>query len=446
MDVWIDVIPYGDDFAYVASGNGYVRAFTDAQELWRTEVPQTDIVRYIRGAAAPDGSIVTVGQGGDNNAWVVSASGVTNAGVAAGQDPTAIVYDSGGFVIYRTISGNQYAIDKAGRTEVVDMPQTSQGFREVFPDGTVHFGDNYLIGTKIEGYQFWRRAEKFGFVGGQAANGKGEGLGILQRGSNHFMWVGPFGSESPHFALNKDKVAVVAFTGGGAFRKSWSRPFPIEAPFVETKPDEPIKPPVEEPKDPPMAEPASLSDLVHSIRGRMDVITDINTLGEMLNEVAWEGNKRIGKVEWGLSAKPGGHGTRQPKTGIKIAADILHHKPTNQLYDVFGGATAENGGPGPATPGWGKTTFHNAPDRPWVAPVEPEGVVTEPDEPDVPDTPDEDEGGDIGDMVDLVRWMKEVSEALSRIEKKQAEQVTQTKPPVYKGKFFGATITLKPEE
>jgi hypothetical protein len=439
---WIDVFPLGTGFGYVKSKPGAVAAFRDETLLWERDVPETDIVRYIRGAAAPDGTVVGVGQGGDNNAWLVSASGTTNMGMAAGQDPIAILHDGEGFVVYRTVSGNEYAEDKAGRTTLHSMPLTSQGIREVYIGGGIDFGDAFLVETKIQGYTFWRRAQKNGFVGGQSANGKGEGLGLLELATGKYMWVGPFTmAESPHFAVNGDKVAIVAFTNGGAFNQVWQRPFPHEPVFQQT-PDEP-KPPVEEPK-PPMAEPASLKDLVLEIRGT-EPITDINKTGEMLNKIAWEGNKRIGKIEWGLSAKPGGHGTKQPKTGIRIAADILHHKPTNVLYDVFGGATNDNGTAGPTTPGWGTTPFHNDPNRPWVSPVEPEDgqVEPEPEDPDVeePETPDEDEPS-LEDLADLIA--EAISEKIEATLNAKFAALSKKLDRAYEGKLFGARITFKP--
>jgi hypothetical protein len=77
---------------------------------------------------------------------------------------------------------------------------------------------------------------------------------------------------------------------------------------------------------------------------------------------------------WGVNAKPGGTNAPQPKTGIRIARDVLHNRDTNIIYDVLVAA----GDGGEARPAFQELGPATDPSRPWVAPVAPEGVEPQP--------------------------------------------------------------------
>jgi hypothetical protein len=119
-------------------------------------------------------------------------------------------------------------------------------------------------------------------------------------------------------------------------------------------------------------EPASLLDTVRAVRARVDGQPTNPQLAAMLNEIAW-----LHRAEgWGLSKKPGGHNCpTPPPAAVLIACDILHHKPTNLLYDVFGSVEAG------ATPQWGSVGPPLTPDREWLAPIAPSGTEPEPPPP-----------------------------------------------------------------
>jgi hypothetical protein len=107
---------------------------------------------------------------------------------------------------------------------------------------------------------------------------------------------------------------------------------------------------------------AAQTSLLPDVQAERAKITDAHPspaqLGTMLNAIAW---KHRGDG-WGLSRKTGG--TKCPSIVGDIACDILHHRPSNTLYDVFGAAGAE------AIPQWGAVPYHNDPNgRPWVAPA-----------------------------------------------------------------------------
>jgi hypothetical protein len=84
-------------------------------------------------------------------------------------------------------------------------------------------------------------------------------------------------------------------------------------------------------------------------------------LGQLLNAVAWK-HRAAG---WGLSTKP--HGTNVPAPdGTPIAEDILHHGPSDTLWDCLGAAGER------AEPAWFRVAHHRDWNgRPWKAPVPP---------------------------------------------------------------------------
>jgi hypothetical protein len=91
------------------------------------------------------------------------------------------------------------------------------------------------------------------------------------------------------------------------------------------------------------------------------------TRGPILNEAAWNYNKKVNAQHAGLSKKEGGSNVEQPHTGTKIAHDIIQAKPASgqiysKMYDVFNDAGVIS--PNEAEP-------HNKPERIWIAPVEP---------------------------------------------------------------------------
>jgi hypothetical protein len=125
-----------------------------------------------------------------------------------------------------------------------------------------------------------------------------------------------------------------------------------------------------------MQKPASLLPTVQAVRLKYPNPTQAD-LGAMLNEIAW-----IHRADgWGLSRKPSGNHTTQPRTGERIAVDIQHHKYTGTIWDVFADAG------GTTTPMWGEANPHNDPARIWIAPVEPLSTGADGDPGDENDTP-----------------------------------------------------------
>lgn len=80
----------------------------------------------------------------------------------------------------------------------------------------------------------------------------------------------------------------------------------------------------------------------------------------LCNAIAW----RHRAEGWGLSAKSGGTYGTLPN-GKRIAHDILHHAPSNELVDILTAAGAES------VPAWQPVGPPQSADRTWVAPVDP---------------------------------------------------------------------------
>jgi hypothetical protein len=124
-----------------------------------------------------------------------------------------------------------------------------------------------------------------------------------------------------------------------------------------------------------LAAPAGAQDFdavvrsLHEERGKYGATMNDDECAELVNAVAWK-HRDDG---WGLSGKTfGTHGTLHD--GTQIAHDILHHRPSNRIWDVLTSAGAASTpirsfGPGGPPPGS---------NRPWVAPVPPRGTSTQP--------------------------------------------------------------------
>jgi hypothetical protein len=94
---------------------------------------------------------------------------------------------------------------------------------------------------------------------------------------------------------------------------------------------------------------------------------------DMCNAVAW----RHRAEGWGLSRKVDGVRGRR-HDGQECAHDILHHLPTNELFDVLVGA------PNTAAPVWQPKGPPQSADRTWVAPIATAGVSVAPVAPQPP--------------------------------------------------------------
>jgi hypothetical protein len=103
-----------------------------------------------------------------------------------------------------------------------------------------------------------------------------------------------------------------------------------------------------------------LADL-QAERAKYGATMNDNQCVELCNAVAYK-NRADG---WGLNKKDGGTlGTRYD--GTTCAHDVLHHQPTNNLYDCLIGAGAQS------TPTFNLLGQNTNSSRPWVAPIVPQ--------------------------------------------------------------------------
>jgi hypothetical protein len=168
-----------------------------------------------------------------------------------------------------------------------------------------------------------------------------------------------FPAVEPSVVWNGSEFVIAGNGTDGSMQVRW-----VPADAARTRLVAPEPPPAPEPEPPPAPEqePASLLDIIERERAKLGHPMTEEEMGSLMNRAALEGNARIGREEWGLSRK--NNGAHCPSPAGNIACDILHHRPTNQLYDVL---ISSDG------PNWMKAQYHGDPEgRPWVAPVQPD--------------------------------------------------------------------------
>ena len=137
--LWSDVcvLPSGD-FAHVVAERFAVAAFPGANAsapLWRQAIA-TDFLRFLRCAADRNGEIRAIGQGGDGQAWFVGPGIAEPLGMTHGVNPVAIRHDGQRWIAYVVTRPDCYRMIRLdGEAQDMPMPWSSQGLRDVLPDG-----------------------------------------------------------------------------------------------------------------------------------------------------------------------------------------------------------------------------------------------------------------------------------------------------------------------
>lgn len=339
---WCDVVALPDGYAWFYSLDGASTCEVNGAIRWTRAVP-TDFLRFTRGAA-PLGCL---GQALDDTCLQVSEHGVVTDGIAYGQNPVACGLDGTPYVVRNAREYTKNGVPVA-------MPLTSQGIRDVLPDGAVIFGDATYHGV-IGGHPFWQYQTRGAITVGQA--GTNVGIGVLN-GADYLVIPRPGDPEGVHQAQLPDgTLAVCAWTVNGA--ELWI----LDLAAVAVPTPEPPAPVPPKPEPVPMPEPEfNLKAEVAAERAKYPAMLTEDQPAQILNAVALAENQRIGLEEWGLSAKPHGNHVPSPQ-GVFVAYDILHHRSSMRLFDCL---TDDLKG----TVTWGETVYHGDPvGRPWVAPI-----------------------------------------------------------------------------
>jgi hypothetical protein len=246
--------------------------------------------------------------------------------------------------------------------EPTGQAQESQGYRYVAAGGTLIEGSptyhpntplaRALGVTRLYG---WTQLDADLFVG----QGDLGGTAFQYRGRHFLLEPGDTQFVQGHKVGDRLAIAVTRFgpTAGVCHELAVGEVAALP-PYPDLMPAPvPTPVPVPEPEPTPQL-PASLEADIVAEWDAIGGFPDPVEAGIILNRIAWK-HRALG---WGLSAKPQGNGC--PSPAGRIACDILHHKPSDTLWDTF----RDNG------PTWGQAHHHGDPTgRPWLAPVDPGG-------------------------------------------------------------------------
>lgn len=363
---WCDVcaLPNGT-FAFVHSMAGavYLNGTVVA-------VP-VDHLRYLRAASSPSGDVAAIGVGGNDRAYLIASGGWVDYGIVFGQNSVGIYFGSVGWVPVIQRTPHTWTFGNMG----MSFPwPTSQGFRDVKPDGRIVYGDDAHV-WRVEGVNLHAPMERGEITVGQID------------GSDRIDGVGPAGrftaipgpAYEPHCADNgRGGFAVCARTPlGAAFRLL--PPFPPVGDEPQPPVDPPVDPPV--PPEPPMPSIPDQLERVKAIRRRLfphlddrDPINDLSQAFRITKTLAWElRDLGIGLV----AAKPGSENNVEGYTADVVALRDGTH------WDVL--EASEEG----AFAAWGLVpSQHNAAIVPrWRPPVDP-GDVVDPEPQPIPPSDD----------------------------------------------------------
>jgi hypothetical protein len=319
----------------------------------RIEFPEGQDPLYLD--LSPVGPLRFAGQGArDNAAWEWAGAWHVADPVAFGVNP-ALYLSSGALLV-----------SHGGAVG-------SQGYRYEDETGRVWTGDETYADP---GRHVWEYTTRGGITIGQG--GDEEGAHALFNGRRVLLEPGI--CRFIRFKRDGDRLAVAI--AKFAERKTvllWLTVAELEALPDYTLPGPAPRPEPEPEPEPVPQDPASLLEDVKAERAKIAGQPTKAQLGAILNRVAW----RHRAEGWGLSVKGSGNNCPTPPPAAKlIACDILHHQPSDQLYDVFGDVD------GAASPTWGKAAHHNRPDRPWLAPVKPADETEPEPQPDPEPSPE----------------------------------------------------------
>jgi hypothetical protein len=294
---WSDicVLPSGR-FAHVISDRGAVAAYEGVEQkppLWRRTLA-TDMLRFLRCASAPDGSIAAIGQAADGRAWIVRAGSAEMLDVAAGVNPVAIRHDGQRWIAYTMV-----ALDRCREIRLdggacdIQAPASASGIREVQADGTVVFDER--SGLSVAGYSFDDYCRSAGVICGTA----GSRIGVLlEAGPRYFSLTPGTVHLGVRGARNGTRLGVCAMTEAGAFFAEIDQPYPPH--------ESPAQPAVVQPsvtpgsQSPPAVTIASYAPQTGI--APLTVVASAAITGGLVNTLTWRW-RRTGESAW-QSAPP----------------------------------------------------------------------------------------------------------------------------------------------
>lgn len=222
----------------------FMQASGEVSNIWRTPAPHMPGL-YLRAAANAMGQVAAAYQGQDGQLYSVVEGGTLR--------PYGLTY--GGFVVGLYASGNDFrAVVQRSATgvQVISLPSgaqygtavmkgTSQGFRDVLPDGTFVRGDDAFVmsthGLTVHQYMT-RGSVTVGQVAGGIAAVTSNGWWLAVASQNAF---------EPHVAIDGTTVLVCARTDRGATLARYAAPYPVQAWPTPTPPPQPV-PVMDKPK------------------------------------------------------------------------------------------------------------------------------------------------------------------------------------------------------
>lgn len=339
---WADVVKAPDGFRFVrATATMVVTERPDGALTWQSPIPEP--ILYLRAAVDDAGTVEAIAQGNNSgDAYVIRSSGVTSLGQSFGQNATAIAwFPARGWAYYVQTSPSTYLVtEPAGPCStpcLVSMPATSQGFRDIQPDGTVRRGDDYFTGP-FNGRQLWEYAQR-----GAVTVGQCDPAAICAAVDGRtFTILSGFGFE-PHLALDGRTFAVAVRAAGGAALVIVEPPYPAaDGVLVPPSP----APPIPAPAPPAGGMPNHRADLA-ALRAQYGPTLTQAQAGEMMGRLAF----KLRGEGFGLLRKDGGNNCPVNGLSVRVSCDWILHAPTNTGCDVLGsGPDAVN--PGPSTVSW----------------------------------------------------------------------------------------------
>jgi hypothetical protein len=254
----------------------------------------------------------------------------------------------------------------------------------------------------------------------------------------------------PSYAERPDGSAAVAVSGDVA-------EFVHSVQF--THQPQPQPDPTPDPEPQPMPDTTKLHAALLSARAKYPEILEKPEHAAFILSIAC----LAAGPEWGLSAKPTGNRVPSPLHGVDVAYDICHHRAMDKLFDVATGEWQRMEIREPSL-----TRHHGDPNRPWLAPVQPNtDPIPKPDpRPDpIPDPKP-------GELDHLVAALDDATEVLRKLQPMVAESIKaamavaevqgamvekmaefslalraiqEKQPPRYRGRVLGTWVTLTPE-